>query len=115
MLDKTILTLEDLVKDEGRAETVKNGAVYNSGIEGVAWVVAHMQAARGEYELAERAIWDMWELVCDDMPVGRHDTNKARISFMRAAHECIAAAAALDKLKHSAEVWKEIERGEHEV
>lgn len=115
MLDKTILTLEDLVKDECRAAFVRGDAIYNSDVEGLAYILRHLVNINEENDRINDEWNFAWSRTNGGESLEREDLKKMRIAIMRTAHECISAAAALDKLKHSIDFWEEQERGEHEI
>ena len=110
MLDKTLLALNEVMKDEYRMAVVKHGGTFSSAHEGYAVILEELEEAKVDLKMLDLLADGLWSCVKRDEYMSDDYLKRLRNRAIHAAGELIQVAAMVEKLKHSQDVWVEIEK-----
>ena len=110
MLGKTLLALNEVMKDEYRMAVVKHGGTFSSSHEGYAVILEEIDEAKTDLEMLDVFAAALWEGVKSDTYTTEELLKRFRNRAIHAAGELIQVAAMVEKYKHSQDVWVEIEK-----
>ena len=109
MLDKSILTIDEIVKDEYRSEVVRNAGAYASPLEAHAAVQSELEGAYDDYWFIRRYVEDEWKVVKTESAPADKTLDMMLLYAKRAAGDFLTLAAKIEKYRHSVEVWEDME------
>ena len=112
MLDKTLLALEEVMKNEYRMAAVRHGGTFASTHEGYAVILEEVEEAKADLNALELYVDALWRCVKADKYTNDEQLKVLQRRAIHAAGELIQVAAMVYKFKHSQDVQIEIEKEE---